>query len=205
MSKSVSEPQFQFEMPVEQVHFSNPIAWRHTFYLGMVEEPQAYIEWFEIIRNAGPQDEIIFNINSIGGVYYTAVQLRRAIMESMATITCNIEGECHSAASLIYLCADNFSVSEGSNMLLHDYSGFVRGKGSDMVKQIQHEKVMIDSFIAGVYKGFLTDEEIKRVLSGEDMWLDSEEIIRRTELLISEREKEILAQQDEEEESQDSN
>lgn len=200
MSKKMSDPQFQFEVPVTQVHFSVPVSWRHTFYLGPVDDPESYIEWFEIIRNAGPQDEIIFNINSVGGVYYTAVQLRRAIMETQATITCNIEGECHSAASLIYLCADNFSVSEGSNMLLHDYSGFVRGKGSDMVKQIQHEKVMIDSFIASVYKDFLSDEEIKRVLSGEDMWLDSEEIIRRTENMIHIRESQMQPEIDERDE-----
>lgn len=204
MSKKTANQQVELEMPQNFTEvFSVPTSWQHTFYLGPMDDPQSYYEWFHIIRNAGPQDEIIININSPGGVYVTCLQLHRAIMESQATITCNIEGECHSAASIIYLSADNFSVSEGSNMLLHDYSSFIRGKGSDMFRQLQHEKTIIDSFISSVYTGFLTPSEITKVLSGEDMWLDSNEIVRRTELLIDTREKESLAKQYGEEEHQD--
>jgi len=175
-----------------QSYFSRPIAWSHTFYLvGPIDNAYKYTEWFEIIRTASPDDNIQININSMGGSYTTALQFRRAMMESNATISCSIEGECHSAASLVYLSADNFSVSEGSSMLIHDYSGIVGGKGSEMIRQIQHEKISIDKFLQEVYSDFLSEEEIQHVLSGQDMWLDEDSIIERTKKLTEIRSKEI--------------
>lgn len=168
-------------------HFSRPVAWEHTFYLGPIEEPSRYYEWFETIRSASQNDQIVININSPGGNYATALQLRRVMQESDATVVCCIEGECHSAASIIFLSGDVFSVSEGSNMLIHDYSGIVGGKGSEMIRQIQHEKISIDNFLADVYQHFLTDSEIKNVLSGQDQWLNDETIMERTKTMAEAR------------------
>lgn len=171
-------------------YFSRPVAWLHTFYLsGAIENASNYAEWFEIIRTAGPDDIVCMNINSMGGSYHTALQFRRVMMESMATISCSIEGECHSAASIIYLSGDQFSVSEGSSMLIHDYSSIVGGKGSEMIRQIQHEKISIDTFLKDVYDKFLTDQEIQNVVSGQDMWLDDDLIIERTQKMVEERDK----------------
>lgn len=171
-------------------YFSRPVAWLHTFYLsGTIENASNYAEWFEIIRTAGPDDIVCMNINSMGGSYHTALQFRRVMMESMATISCSIEGECHSAASIIYLSGDQFSVSEGSSMLIHDYSSIVGGKGSEMIRQIQHEKISIDTFLKDVYDKFLTDQEIQNVVSGQDMWLDDDLIIERTQKMVEERDK----------------
>lgn len=184
--------------------FSQPIAWKHTFYLGPIEEPSKYYEWCEMIRSASPNDQVVININSPGGNYATSLQLRRAMMESEATVVCCVEGECHSAASIIFLSADAFSVSEGSNMLIHDYSGIVGGKGSEMIRQIQHEKISIDNFLADVYQHFLTEAEIKTVLSGQDMWLDDSTIMERTENMAKARMaeyEEIIKQEEQAEEA----
>ena len=168
--------------------FSRPVAWEHTFYLvGTVEEPSKYTDWFDTIRNAGPDDTVMININSHGGVYSTAIQFRRAIMESAATVVANIEGECHSAASIIFLSADAFGVSEGSNMLVHDYSGVTAGKGSEMIRQIQHEKVCVDAVLAKVYEDFLNKDELAQVLGGQDLWLSDDEILERVQKMVDER------------------
>ena len=184
-----------------QPYFSRPIAWQHTFYIaGVIGSANSYAEWFEVIRTAGPDDIVNININSMGGEYATALQFRRVMMESPATIVCSIEGECHSAASLIYLSGDSFSVSEGSSMLCHDYSGMAMGKGSEMLKMITHEKVSIDNFLKDVYSEFLTEQEINNVLSGQDLWLDDTVIIERTQKMVEFREKEVQDYMNQEEE-----
>lgn len=168
-------------------YYSRPVAWQHSFYLGEIEESSKYTEWFEIIRTAGENDQINIYINSPGGDYATALQFRRAMMESDATILCSIEGNCHSAASIVFLSADAFSVSEGCSMLLHDYSGVTIGKGSEMLKQLTHEKPSIDNFLAGIYSDFLSPEEIKNVLLGQDMWLTGESILVRAQAMVDAR------------------
>ncbi len=171
--------------------FSRPIAWQHSFYVsGFIDDACNYNDWFEIIRNAGPDDIIRMNINSIGGSYSTALQFRRVMAESMATIECSIEGSCHSAASVIYLSGDSFIVAEGSSMLIHDYSSVVGGKGSEMIRQIQHDKISIDTVFKEVYKGFLTDQEIQNVISGQDLWCDDSAIVERTQKMSEKRARE---------------
>jgi ATP-dependent protease ClpP protease subunit len=174
-------------------HFSRPVAWEHTFYLGPIEEPSRYYEWFETIRSASPNDQIVININSPGGNYFTALQFRRVMQESDATVVCCIEGECHSAASIIFLSGDVFSVSEGSSMLCHDYNSVSVGKGSELIKQIQHEKSSIDEFITEVYEHFMTPEEIKLVLLGQDQWFNDVSIMERTKTMAEARSAEYEA------------
>ena len=180
---------------------SRPVAWEHTFYLqGQVESPENYVEWFDTIRNASLNDHIMIHINSFGGNYATALQFRRVLMETEAMVTCSIEGECHSAATIVYLSADAFSVSEGSSMLCHDYQGIAAGTGSSMYRQIQHEKLSIDAFLTEIYNGFLTEDEIENMLQGQDLWLTADEICERTEALIELRtaEAEEAMQEDDE-------
>lgn len=198
MKRTAREQEEQYTNVIEC--FSQPIGWIHSFYLGDIEESQNYYRWFEIIRNATPDDKIIININSVGGNYFTAVQFCRVMAESKAEICCNIEGECHSAASIIFLAGDSFSVSQGSSMLCHDYNSSAIGKGSELLKSIVHEKNTINRFLEDTYKDFMTDEEIKQTLSGIDFWLSDQEIIERTQRMVelrSKRMEEMFAAQEE--------
>lgn len=165
-----------------------PIAFRHTFYLsGVIESPGNYTEIFEAIRNADPNDEIMIRINSVGGDLATAIQFYRVMSESQAHITCSIEGDCASAATIIYLSADAFEVSAGGSMMFHDYSTISYGKGNEMHRQVTHEKATIDAFLTDAYTGFLKKREIKHVLDGQDLWLDYNEIVSRTNKLMEHR------------------
>ena len=47
----------------------------YEFYLsGIITGPEDYIEWFNTIRSAGPQDEVKIYINSSGGDLNCALQ-----------------------------------------------------------------------------------------------------------------------------------
>jgi ATP-dependent protease ClpP protease subunit len=120
---------------------NKPVASLHTFYLsGSIQEPDEYISWFEIMRNAGENDAIQIHINSYGGDLFTAIQFLRAIADTDAHVICSVEGACMSAATMIFLAADSFEVSEHSIFMFHNYSGGTIGKGGEMIDQLQHER-----------------------------------------------------------------
>ena len=152
----------------------------HTFYLcGEITTPDDYVDWFESIRNASEADLIKIHINSSGGNLFTAVQLMRVMAESQANIIASVEGACMSAATMIFLAADGFEISENSMFMFHNYSGGTIGKGGEMYDNIMYERKWSDKFMRSVYDGFLTDVEIKSMLENKDIWMDSDEVFKR--------------------------
>jgi ATP-dependent Clp protease protease subunit len=157
-----------------------PLGILHTFYIsGVIEDAKQYNEWFEVIRNANETDIIKLHINSPGGDLFTAIQFMRVLNESNAVIVASVEGACMSAATMIFLCANQFEISEHSMFMFHNYSGIAFGKGGEMYDNITHERKWSEKIMRSVYKDFLTEEEIKAILDNKDIWMEGEEVLKR--------------------------
>lgn len=165
---------------VAKAFINKPVSSLHTFYLsGTIDEPGEYISWFEIMRNAGDNDVIQIHINSYGGDLFTAIQFLRAIADTQAHVICSVEGACMSAATMVFLAADTFEVSEHSIFMFHNYSGGTFGKGGEMIDQIQHERKWSQHLMKRIYGEFLTEPEIASLLDNKDLWMDGEEVLKR--------------------------
>lgn len=179
--------------------FSKQLVNVHEFYLcGAIETPEEYIQWFDTIRHSGESDVVKIYINSPGGNVFTAIQFMRALKETQASIVMSVEGECASAATMIFLCGDSFEVSEHSMFMFHNYSGGTFGKGGEMLDQLQHERAWSEKLLRDVYKDFLTETEINAILNNKDIWMDGEEVVKRLKIKKAAIEK----QADEEEEAE---
>jgi len=162
---------------------TKPLGLLHTIYLsGAIEESKEYTEWFDTIRNAGENDIVKIHINSPGGDLFTAIQFMRVIAESSATVVVSVEGACMSAATMIFLAAEQFEVSEHSMFMFHNYSGMAIGKGGEMYDNIVHERKWSENIMRSVYEDFLTEDEVKAILDNKDIWMDGHEVIKRIKL-----------------------
>jgi ATP-dependent protease ClpP protease subunit len=161
--------------------------------VGEITTPDDYVDWFEIIRNATENDVVKIHINSPGGNLFTAVQFMRVMGESQARIIASVEGACMSAATMVFLSADGFEISEHSMFMFHNYSGGTIGKGGEMYDNIMYERKWSDKFMRSIYVDFLTGEEIKSILDNKDIWMEPEEVFKRLnkkeELMIEAAEK----------------
>ena len=165
---------------IAKAFINKPVASLHTFYLsGSIESPDEYITWFEIMRNAGENDIIQININSPGGDLFTAIQFLRAIADTQAHVICSVEGACMSAATMIFLTADTFEVSEHSMFMFHNYSSATFGKGGEMYDNIVHERKWSEHLLRRIYADFLNETEILSLLDNKDIWMDGEEVLKR--------------------------
>ena len=178
----------EFENPFAQKpkFFSQPVATAVTFYLcGEIKPAEEYVEWFHILRAAGENDVIYIRINSEGGDLFSALQIVRAIQESNATIVASVEGICMSAATLIFLSADRYELSDHTMFMFHNYSSGTIGKGGEMYDQITHFRAWSEKLFNSFYKDFLTPEEIKSMLDNKDIWLDAGEVAKRLEARVA--------------------
>lgn len=176
-------------------NFSKPVAQVHEFYLsGPIEDAEEYIEWFDTIRNASSTDTIRIYINSPGGDLYTTLQFLRVMSDTDATVVCSVEGACMSAATMIFLHGHSQEVTPHSLFMFHNYSAGTFGKGGEMYDQLQFERQWSENFMTEVYQDFLTAEEIASMMHNKDIWMGSDEVVKRLTALHAKR-----AQQAEEE------
>ena len=171
------------------------IAREFTFYLsGEVCEPEEYAEWFDTIRNAGPNDEVVIHINSMGGNLDTAVQFIRVLNETEAHVTTSVEGSCMSAATMIFLQGQTMQITPFSLFMFHNYSGGAFGKGGEMYDNIMFERQWSKEFLHEIYRDFLTNQEIDSMLENKDIWMGHKEVEDRCRKLMEKRVAEMKAQ-----------
>lgn len=165
--------------------YARPTGTVFDFYLnGNIEGPDEYVEWNHLIRSATDRDVIHLHINCCGGDVMTSIQLMRAMAESQAHIVASVEGACMSAATLLFLIANSFEISEHSMFMFHNYSGFSFGKGNEMREQINHEDKWSKHLLESIYKDFFTPEEIEKISNGHDYWMAPDEVQKRLEARV---------------------
>jgi ATP-dependent protease ClpP protease subunit len=166
-------------MPVN-AFIDKSLARVHKFYIsGEIKAPSEYVPWFETIRNSTEHDVVVLHINSFGGDLFTAIQFMRVMSESKATIVASVEGACMSAATILFLSAKHWEISNHSMFMFHNYSSVNIGKGGEMYDAIVHERSWSDKLLRDVYKDFLTKAEIDAILDNKDIWMSGEEVTKR--------------------------
>lgn len=171
----------------------------HTLYMtGEIESPDEYTDVFESIRMASPNDVIKIHINSPGGDLFTAIQFMRVLKETEAKVVTSVEGACMSAATLIFLAADQFEISEHSVFMFHNYSTVMYGKGGELFDGIMHDRKWSENLLKTEYEGFLTEKEIETVLDGKDIWLDADDAVERLNVFAKLQQQRIEEQKAEE-------
>lgn len=138
-----------------------------------------YLDLINTLKMSNSSDTIIIFLNSYGGDVQTAIAIINAIRSSEANVISCLESKAYSAASLIFLSAPKYIVTPNSSFMIHNYSQMIFGKGSELESQIEFQKKYFKKLYKDIYGGFLTDAEISKVLSGADIWMDSDEVLQR--------------------------
>ena len=161
---------------------------RYDYYLtGVIGDPEEYLDLCNILRTASQQDEVVIRFNTPGGQVRTGNMIINAINESEANVIGFIESDCGSMGTYIFLACHTWGVSEAAEFFCHTCSSGSFGKEHETYEQAvflrkQQHKLMWDR-----YSNFLTTEEIEKVISGSDVWLDAEEIMERLEVYAEAR------------------
>jgi ATP-dependent Clp protease protease subunit len=100
-----------------------------------------------------------------------------------------LEARAYSMGAFIFLAGDELVVHDNCQLLLHIYSGVFTGKGNEQQAQGVALSNWFEKFMTRTCQPFLSGAEIKSVLKGADMWMDSDEIRRRMTHVMREQAK----------------
>lgn len=176
------------EIKIESCDFSNTkrvtklSLQKNFFHIWLTDEidtPEHYIDVFNCLMSAEETDVVAFHINSPGGNLNTTLQIIDAIESTSATTVAFIEGEACSGASMISMVCQNVNLSKYSYMMIHTFSQATGGKFSDILKSTNFNSKWWEKTFSSIYKGFCSEEEIRDILNGKDLWLDAEECVKR--------------------------
>ena len=146
-----------------------------------IGSPDEYTQMIHDIRTSRQTDVIKLHINCPGGNLFTTIQILQAMAECEGHIIASVEGACMSAATLVFLCADEFMITNHSMFLFHNYSGGTFGKGGEMYHGVIHERKWSEGLMRDLYGDFLTDDEISDLINDKDIWMDANQVLERLE------------------------
>jgi len=151
-----------------------------SFYIsGLIEHAALYNDLFYTLRTASETDLIYLHLNTTGGDFDTGLQIINNMRASDAHVITVLEARAYSMGAFLFLAGDEMLVHDNCQLLFHSYSGFFTGKGSDQQAQAAAVANWFGKFMERSCQPFLSEREIKSILKGTDVWMDSDEIRRR--------------------------
>lgn len=173
---------FQFFPNKEQPKFFKrifPVSVYDFYITGDIEEPEHYIDLIQALRTAEPQDTIFMYLNTNGGNLHTTIQILSAMRSSAASVVTCLEGQVCSAGTFIFLKGDKKIVNPNCTFMIHNYSQASSGRAHEVMSQIGYMEKYFETLAQDIYGDFLSEEELRRVFSGEDLWMQSAEVVAK--------------------------
>jgi len=147
-----------------------------------IDDPDKYRELFNKLESETKSETIFqFIINTYGGNLNTTIQLIDYIKNTKAQTEAVIY-QAISAGSLVALSCNKINPRPNAVMMIHNLQHW-NSKQQDINKHkwvVDFYVKVIERLFHDIYKGFLSDEEISKVINeGYEFWMFREEIIKR--------------------------
>lgn len=154
-------------------------------------DTRQFDEVVAILEEASEDDQVTLNISTNGGAVHAILPL----LGAMATTKCHVHGhaasDVASAGTFILLRCDSISVNEFATIMCHQVQFGSAGPGNNVLNHVTHTMDLSKRITEDIYKDFLTKEELDKMLSGTDYYMDDVEFMERCKKRNSIREAQL--------------
>lgn len=150
-----------------------------VYLTGAIEEPYHYNEMCYLLGAADEDTTVDIYLNTPGGIIDSAFMIANAINNSKAKVVGHLSGTVASAGTLISMACDELDLTPHLSFMIHNYSGGMAGKGHEMKARQKFTDDHLNDAFKSFYSGFLTEDEMDRVIEGTDLWMNTEEVTER--------------------------
>lgn len=162
----------------------------NVYLTDVISGPEDYTNVFDTLLNARDDETIRFILATPGGRLDTVNKIR-GLAELTKARTIAVIGDVASAGTILALSFDDIVVMPNIEFFIHNYSGGVGGKGHELYAHAAFLQKEMPKIFEDFYKAFLTPSEILEVLSGQDLYLNAEEVEQRWEKVLQHRDEEM--------------
>lgn len=173
---------FQESCPVFQSSYT-----KHVYDIILdenIREPAYYRQALQTFKQANEGDLIRITLNNGGGRIDTALMFLHGIEETQAEVLAILEGDTHSASSMIALSCHGVEVKPFASMMVHHASFGTYNTVQNVMDHVNFTSKQTEALIRKVYKYFLTEIEVEEVIRNREIWLTHEEIGERLDIMF---------------------
>jgi len=152
------------------------------FISDFMEDGPTFHDVLNELWNAEDDDELELLIHSHGGIVTEGTQLYQIIKNKFKNRTTSILHTMgYSMGALAFCMGDKRIVFPDSEIMFHDYSGGIFGKGGE----IEARQKFVSKRLRKLFKSivvdqkFLSKKEFKKMTIGQDYWFDADEMLKR--------------------------
>ena len=134
------------------------------------------------LRTASREDKLEIRINSGGGFVNEGKQFYNLMNEKFhKRTTTYLDNHGYSMGALLFCMGDKRVIYPYSDLMFHNYSSGVGGKGGEIISRMEHTDAHIKAFFKKIIveQGFLSDIEFEKMLIGQDFWMGARELCER--------------------------
>jgi ATP-dependent Clp protease protease subunit len=146
---------------------------------GAIEEPYTYNEMCYLLDTADADTTVDIYLNTPGGIIDSAFMIANSITNSKAKVIGHLSGTVASAGTLISMACDELNLTPHLSFMIHNYSGGMAGKGHEMKARQKFTDDHLNQAFKSFYSGFLSEDEMDKVIEGTDLWMATEEVTER--------------------------
>ena len=165
--------------PYQVTRYTIEVNRYHIYLSDDIGEPLDYVEICDLLRNAEEHDVIYLHLNTSGGRLDTGLQLINAIRDCAARVVTVIDPHAYSMGALLFLAGDEMVVPEHAMLMFHNYSSGLIGKGNEQLAEVHAASRSFEKVMKKICQPFLSADEVKSILHGQDLWLDADDIRKR--------------------------
>ena len=144
-----------------------------------IADPSLYNKLVHTLETATEDQTIRLVINTGGGDSDTAYMLASFISQSKATVVGVATSMTASAGSLILFSCDEIEISPTASVLIHVGSTAFAGKTSDATEYHKYSTKHQKQIYEQIYSCVLSVAEIRKAVSGTEVWLSGEDVQKR--------------------------
>jgi len=182
---------FVTEIPESRTEYSEdrgvykiiPAHKKFTIYISdFMEFERGLHTLFDTLWNASEDDLLELRINSGGGLLKEGQQFSNIIENKFKNRTTTVlDSMGYSMGALNFLMGNKRIVMENSDLMFHNYSTFIGGKGHEIASELKHNQKHFKKYFKKlmVMTNALTDKEFKQMWHGKDFWMDTKELCKR--------------------------
>lgn len=133
----------------------------------------------DVLDNAQEGDIVHIRLSTIGGALHSIIPLINSMKNTEAFIHTHVESDTASAGTMIMALSHSLYVNEYATIMYHNVQYSAYGHGGNVEAQVRHTSHTSKKLIRDLYANLLTEEEIKRLEDGLELYLTAEECMER--------------------------
>lgn len=162
----------------------------YTVYIhDRITNSYVYNKLLTTLNNCTANDIVHMHINTPGGYCDTGFQIINAMDNCKGKIVTHLDPQGCSMGTYLFFAGDEYVVYENSYLMFHTISFGTLGKASEIEEHAKFNASRAETIAKKYLTPFLSNDEIKRMLRGEDFWFDSKEIAARLKKISDDRSK----------------